>query len=61
MRLPVDSHRALFHNLEQGRLRLCAGAVDLVAQQHVAIDGAPHKAKRAGVAVEHRKARNVRG
>ena len=61
MRLPINRHRAFFHNLEQGRLRLCAGTVDLVAQQHVAVDGAPHKAKHAGVAVEHRKARNVRG
>ena len=61
MRLAIDSHSALFHNLEQGRLRLCAGAVDLIAQQHIAINRTPHKAERAGIAIVHRKARNVRG
>ena len=61
MRLAIDSHSALFHNLEQGRLRLCAGTVDLVAQQQVAVHRAPHKAERTGIAIVHRKARNVRG
>ena len=61
MRLAIDGHSALFHNLEQGRLRLCAGTVDLVAQEHIAVNGAPHKAERAGIAIVHRKARNVRG
>ncbi len=34
-----DGHRALLHRLEQGRLRLGGGAVDLVREEHVVEHG----------------------
>jgi hypothetical protein len=37
---PVDRDLALLHRLEQRRLRLGGGAVDLVGQQEVGEDGA---------------------
>ena len=33
--LALDGHLALFHRLEQGALRLGAGAVDFIGQQHL--------------------------
>ena len=60
MRDAVDRDRALLHDLEQSRLRLGRGSVDLVTQEQVAEDRAGTKDERMRLVVIHAEARDVR-
>ena len=60
MRLPVDGHAALLHSLQQGRLRLGGGTVDLVRQQQVRHDRARLVGKGSRLLVIDGEAQNVR-
>ena len=57
----VDGDLALLHGLEQRRLGLGGGAVDLVADHDVGEDAAGPELELAGVLVEDRDAGDVRG
>ena len=50
MDLAVDADLPLLHRLQQGRLRLGRGAVDLVGQQQVAEDGPRGRIGRRAIA-----------
>ena len=52
MRLAVDGDRALLHRLQQRRLGLGRGAVDLVGQQQLAEDRPARQREAAGLEVE---------
>ncbi len=55
----VDGDLLLLHGLEQRRLRLGGGAVDLVAEHDVGEDGAGPELERARALVEHAHAGDV--
>ena len=57
----VHRDGVLFHDFQQGGLRLGRGTVDLVRQQQLAVGRAIAVLKLVGLAVQHRKAGNVRG
>ena len=57
--LAVDGDRALLHRLEQGRLGLGRGAVDLVGEQQLAEDRAAGQGELAGLEVEQVGAEDV--
>ena len=57
----ADRHATLLHGLEQGRLHLRAGAVDLVGQQQVREDGPLVHAELAGALLEDLRAHDVGG
>jgi hypothetical protein len=57
----VDRDLAFLHRLEQRALRLRAGAVDLVGEQHLGEDRSGVEGELAGGPVVHRHADHVRG
>ena len=57
----VDRDLPLLHRLEQGRLGLRRGPVDLVAEHHVGEDPARPEGERPGVPVVDARARHVGG
>jgi hypothetical protein len=60
---PANRHLVLLHCLEQGRLGLWRSAVDLVGQDHIAKNGAFHKAEfalpRFAIVLNHLRSRDV--
>ena len=61
MRVPVGRHLLLLHRLEERRLRLRRGAVDLVGEQQVGEHGARLEAEDGVALVVDRRARDVGG
>jgi hypothetical protein len=61
VRRVVDGHLPLLHALQQRRLGLGGGPVDLVADHHVGEDAAGAELEGPGVLVEDRDARDVGG
>ena len=59
MRHAVDADLPLFHRLEQGALRLGAGAVDLVGQQQLREHRSGPELELLGDPIEHRDADDV--
>ena len=60
MRPAVHGYMALFHDLQQRRLRLAGRAVDLVGQQQIRHDRAGLIDQLSGVLIVDRKADDVR-
>jgi hypothetical protein len=58
---PVHRHLPLFHGLQQRRLGFGRGAVDLIHQDDLGVDGAGAKFELAGLLVEHGYAGHVAG
>ena len=56
---PVDGHLLLLHRLEQGRLGLRRGAVDLVSEHEVREDGSRAERQLAAALVEDPRTRHV--
>src|SRR5205085_6021981 len=56
----IDRHLPLLHDLEQSRLRLCRGAVDLIDQHKIAEDRTPPKLEITRLQVEDRGSQYVR-
>ena len=62
MNLPVHRHLPLLHRLQQRRLGLAGGTVDLVSQEQIgAVDDAGHIAEAPALLIVHGKAHNIRG
>ncbi len=57
----VDGHLALLHRLQQGRLRLGRGAVDLIDEDDLGVDGAGAKLELACALVKDGHAGHVTG
>jgi hypothetical protein len=55
----VDRDLVILHRLEERRLRLRRGAVDLVGEEELAEDGAGDEREGALLAIEHARARDV--
>ena len=58
-RMSVDGDLAFLHRLEQARLRLGGGAVELVHEQHVREDRAGHELEAGAVGPPDRRAQDV--
>ena len=58
-RLPLDRHLRFLHGLQQRRLRLGGGAVDLVGEQQIGEDGPRPELEPAAALIEEKAAGDV--